>query len=96
MSEPSGPTTFQANATRIVGLLMVLRGVSSAQQLGDATGIPKGRLRDRLAGRAAWDLDELDDLARFFGARLSVFAYEAESLLSKRPKVCVTCGQRHR
>ena len=51
------------------------RGISVAA-LAEATGIPRSTLNRRLFGKASFRVNELDEIADFFGTTTEVLIYE--------------------
>jgi len=71
--------TYQRRTEIAAGEVRALLGRNrqSIQELSSGTGIPLSTLNRRLLGKAAFTIDELDTIARYFAVPLSALLKNA-------------------
>lgn len=70
---------YNVNITRLIQLKRGDTGMTM-QQLADQMGLSLAQLKDRMAGRKAWSIPEMDTAASVFGMLAGDFAKAAELL----------------
>ena len=70
---------YNVNVTRLIQLKRSDAGMTM-QKLADQMGLSLAQLKDRMAGRKAWSVPEMDTAASAFGMMPGDFAKAAELL----------------